>query len=370
MTETVEIKLTPLEPYFFGGERIFEIGDDNKHYFIRSLDEPSQTTLFGALRYIGVENPSKDFKLSSETKLNIGNKSFNLLHDCGEEKQDFGRIKKISPLYLMDDSGKLLIRTPFDDNLDYKEEGSHRHYFPFSKSNDSILTLRGSRYFPEDYNSKIGIANSWMSIVDGTIYSDLFKGITQIGINKYGDENAFFKKEYKQLKKGYSFIFFAELEDFTAYNTDIVYLGQGKSAFKVEWIKKDNEKNKKDFEERQSKLDNLFKCHEGKFAYAQSDIYYNINKDDKEKNKDENLTKSLDFSFIQTRDFRVFSTEYNNNRHYFEKKKYAVKLIRAGSIFWFSDNDQVESFKKSVQNAQAEIAGFNKIIVRGNKNGK
>lgn len=49
------IKLTPLEPYFFGGERNFSFGKSKKEtkpsYYIKSLEAPSQTTLLGALRY-------------------------------------------------------------------------------------------------------------------------------------------------------------------------------------------------------------------------------------------------------------------------------------------------------------------------------
>ena len=49
------IKLKPLEPYFFGGERTFGFGKKTKQkqpYYIVSEYIPSQPTLFGTLRYI------------------------------------------------------------------------------------------------------------------------------------------------------------------------------------------------------------------------------------------------------------------------------------------------------------------------------
>ena len=49
------IKLKPLEPYFFGGERTFGFGNKTKQkqpYYIVSEYTPSQPTLFGTLRYI------------------------------------------------------------------------------------------------------------------------------------------------------------------------------------------------------------------------------------------------------------------------------------------------------------------------------
>ena len=49
------ITFTPMEPYFFGGERTFGFGKESDRkppYYIVSEKKPSQPTLFGTLRYI------------------------------------------------------------------------------------------------------------------------------------------------------------------------------------------------------------------------------------------------------------------------------------------------------------------------------
>jgi len=94
--QTFEIKLRPLEPYFFGGETTFSyLGIDNEEekqraggYYIQSLDTPSQTTLFGALRYLGIRKPSSDYNLCDDDKKRIGGASYRLT----DGNADFGEI--------------------------------------------------------------------------------------------------------------------------------------------------------------------------------------------------------------------------------------------------------------------------------------
>ena len=226
------IKLTPLEPYFFGGERIFDFAGDNKHYFIRSLDVPSQTTLFGALRYMGIQNPNSDYRLTSEDSLRIGYKSYNLT----VSSQDFGQIISISPLYLMNQNNRFLIRTPFDHKVKVKDIDSktnervyHTVYKPFVDYNPSVdvCTLHGKRFFPLDYIAKDGIADSWLTLdANSTIERELFTGIVRPGINIKGDGKGFFKKEYKMLEKGYAFAFFTEVASEFMINNKVVYIWQ------------------------------------------------------------------------------------------------------------------------------------------------
>ena len=77
------ITLRPLEPYFFGGDRSFAYGNVEVQraggYYVRSLDAPSQTTLFGTLRFLSIESPNPSFQLSKKDKEWGGPKSYNIM---------------------------------------------------------------------------------------------------------------------------------------------------------------------------------------------------------------------------------------------------------------------------------------------------
>ena len=336
------IKLTPLAPYFFGGERIFEIGDGNRHYFIHSIDTPSQTTLFGALRYIGIRSPEKGFRLNDEDKFNIGASSFDLTN---QGIADFGGIKRISPLYIFSQGDGYMIRTPLDHiNTPLDHINGQETYSRFERYSGPIRTTSGERWFPLDYNAKHGLADSWLSLADGKIYNGLFEGIAQVGIDKKNKKQAFFRKEFKRLKAGFSFVFFADVgEGFTPYNK-IVYLGQGKSAFQADW----------DWGADEPKIPaGLIR---GEMVYAQSDAFISCGVNE--------LYETCNFVCAATRDFRVFVTDYDRaaaiaTRY---KKSGNIKLVQAGSVFW---PNNAEAFVSRIHNCHASIAGFNQIIIGG-----
>jgi hypothetical protein len=351
------IVLTPLEPYFFGGERIFEIGDGNRHYFIHSLDTPSQTMLFGVLRYLAIK--PKD--LVSAAELQKRYNDFKEKREHSEFKRDFqgfalnrpdvdlSDITGISPLYLMDEKDGYYIPVPFD------HETGKPEYKPFVL-NKQIETNHGARMLPMSYNEKDGLAKGWVHQSTKKIRTDFFESVPQVGIGK--SEKAFFKKEYKQFNKkcktGLSFAFFADI--LTPLYPKIVYMGQGKSAFSVmidaaseptfppDWISPG-------------------------MAYAQSDVYYpgDVAK----------LYETCQFIAIKTRVHRIFVNSYIDRTG-----SRMTTLIQAGSIFFphnIADFEKIlkseekayvnPETKKSVSFAEsykhAEIAGFNKILIGG-----
>ena len=78
----IEIKLTPITPFFFGKENLSEIG--NKFdYFQTSSENPQQTTLLGFLRHKilrdnGINLDSNNFRNDKSYKIDelIGNNGF------------------------------------------------------------------------------------------------------------------------------------------------------------------------------------------------------------------------------------------------------------------------------------------------------
>src|SRR5699024_8202209 len=75
--------------------------------------------------------------------------------------------------------------------------------------------------------------------------SDIVNSIEKVGINLRIEKEAFFKKEYQYLIKGYRFGFYLEINDdefekkLDDVIEDIVYMGSGKSAFKLVMSKTD-----------------------------------------------------------------------------------------------------------------------------------
>lgn len=328
------IKLTPLDPYFLGGEHIFEKGDGNKHYFIKSLDTPSQTTLFGALRYIGVKNPAKGFVPNDDTG-NIGESSYKI--NCPPGKC-FGKIDSISPLYLLDKDGAFWIPTPFDHEVACACHKEYSVYTRFEEYSDSIPTVNGQRRFPKSYNAKDGHVDSWLCLRDRRIRSDLFESITHVGVNKQNTDKAFFKKAYKRLKDNFCFAFFADVKTGFVLYQSVVYLGQGKSGFQVEFIENvDVPKIPSDLIRPE-------------IVYAQSDIYYtgDIQK----------LYSDCQFVSVKTRTHRIFEKDYRNRTN-----SAVVQLMQAGSVFWPND---AAKFEGRLQDLHAAVAGLNHIVIGGN----
>lgn len=350
----LRIILSPLEPYFFGNDRSFTYGETiiqkSGGYFISSEYVPSQTTLFGVLRYLGIKSKSSDYKLTPADIDNIGESSFNLTKS---EPASFGKIRSISPLYLIDKEGNYLIKTPLD-HKNYTHSGEkkeNKFYSPFSNYTTLSVDKERSRLFPTDFHSKDHVADSYMTIQGRKIIpkSEIFERITRVGINKEKKEEAFFKKEYCFMQYN-SFVFFADVaDDFPDITDKIVFLGQGKSAFSV---KVDSEK--------EPEIANVFNENPYPVAYALSDIYIGSHKSSE-------LYDCCKFCSTRVKSFRVFTTDYKNaleQKKRFRRSEESISLIEAGSIFIQVDINKLDEL---TNNPTAQTAGFNKLIFGGKK---
>ena len=108
MSSIYKILFTPLEEYFFGDEGSFfsEI-DEKQGYYLVSKDIPSQTTIFGIIRYLGLSHIKSDYKYTPKeyeaNKTAIGCKGFNIEKAITENnsQKNFGKIKNISSIPLI-----------------------------------------------------------------------------------------------------------------------------------------------------------------------------------------------------------------------------------------------------------------------------
>lgn len=242
MSECYLLKLQPMEPYFFGNEKTFSFDPqtpaDNR-YFIRSERMPLQTTVLGALRYLlmPVKNSKYRYTQSQQQQNEgiIGPASFQI----DGEKQSFGTIEKISPLFLMKGQEKY-VRTPFNHNA--KET---KHYAPLCNPGE-VTTDQGEQWFYPDFSAKDGISDSYMNTRDGCLVmaDSIFFSTTRVGISKGQKEKGFYKKQRMYLEKDWLFGAYVTLDTQriaedplakvaleTLKEGTVVHLGQNKAAF-------------------------------------------------------------------------------------------------------------------------------------------
>jgi CRISPR-associated protein Cmr3 len=200
-----QIKITPLEYYFFGGEKHNE--DLTTNYFVESNDYPQQTTLLGLIRYFLLEKNNllggkslPEIK-REEAKLLIGESSF----DYENQSQMFGAIKSISPLYFTDGKQNYTF-APID--------------IEFDLSPDFILNKDTKPFNAKDY-SKL-LKQYLVGANDGKPKSldSIIKPVPQIGNEKERKENAFYKQNMKRLEKDWSFVIDVNIEEILDENDE------------------------------------------------------------------------------------------------------------------------------------------------------
>ncbi len=374
------VTLEPLEPYFFGSER--KLGDGiseaGSFYFIQSEFVPSQTTLLGMIRFflLGQSGGIRDDYQVDESL--IGKSSFilseSIFEDFHKDKvrsvddvQDFGVIKGISPLFLVDDEERYYMATPKNH---LKDKGIYTPYEMIKVDADG----RKGSYLLKDYNGKTGITRSYARLTDGRIFKmeELFGSAENIGIHRRSEEEGFFKKEYKYLRRVMDkpeegigqplrFAFFLSLTDDSEVLSlklphflskgclvkGIVYMGLGKSAFSIKIRKKEN-----DFWHQAVDLVKR-NCPQGLIAYyTVSDTLFLEQPD-------------LSFAIIETGNFRYLMTQSakKNKKDYWGRMKRSVlhHVVKPGSMFWVEKDKEVE-FKKSFDIANCKKIGMNQLI--------
>ena len=353
------VKLTPVGHYFLGGERTFSYDKElsriaSDSYFIKSLKVPSQTTLFGCLRYmIGV----KDNKLRDNSKTLIGEKTYDI-----SQEQQFGIIKNISPLYLYRETsdGKCdyYIRTPFDHKKDEIKEGQTKNsenkeaivYHPLELGKSvSVISFPGKKAvkknYPSNYVAKEGLEKSYMSVntleivEEDRIFIPSVEVVSKKNHINPDNRDGYAKKEYYRLYKGWSFVFFADLntDSIPEYNNSVI-LGKDSSIFCAEMTKGQEEPD----------VSGIFKNRTNDFHYCQSAVYI--------KRGTSEIIGNSDLSIIESDTIRKFQSNGSKLR---AVNAPLIQMIKAGSIIYMDD---VERFA----NDQACVAGFNRVISGGN----
>ena len=365
MAKTYKVTFKPVEPYFFGNEKNFAFPGQKQEslyassYFIKSENAPSQSTILGALRYVFLPYKKADYSYEDyereANKKAIGEKSFNVE---SESIQEFGIIKKISPVFIYgknnDGEGITLIPTPMDhnrsDNTDTKNKEKIKPciYSPFDEYLN-VNTTEENKLYAVDFDVKEGIEHSYVSLGNNEIYSetDLFETDLRIGINRAEKNDGFFKKEYCMLKNNFAFAVYAEIDIDVAPEPKCVFLGQGKSAFTVTFTE--------EADTLECKVKSFIENFKSKrapfpFIYCLSDCFV----------KDFDNSSIL-FCAIDTKDYRTFETIGKGR---VKKGHNLYRLLKAGSVI-ITENP--ETWIEKNMNENANNIGFNTYVISGGK---
>lgn len=350
-------KLKPLGEYFFGGERNFGFGNterEKSEYFIRSEEVPNQSTLLGMLRFMILKKEgqlNETWKISQEQReiqnTLIGKEGFSINLDG--MKKNYGKLDSLTPLFLLDHQGQRYIKTPLNHKVGEKS------YTPLTMKGN-VYTNKGTSILPEGYVAKEGLEDSYLNIDDRSKEligkEKIFGSLEHTRISKSSTEDGFFKKEYKNLKNGFSFGFYVLAEKEILPEKDIVYLGQDKSTFCVE-IKEVVDSEVEDFFNKATILGTGAHI-EGVNTYiALSDAYMPSN------TEKESL---ILYSIVEKKLFRSLKSSSSNETFKASRSKSQLyQLVKAGSVFYVS-KDKANSFEEYIDKPEMKQIGFNYIV--------
>lgn len=332
--KTYLVTFKPTEPYFFGNEKTFvypdlkNISHQANRYFIKSEIIPSQSTVLGALRYALLPIKRSDWGYSTaEVAINeqaVGKSGF-----LPSVEQSFGKIKKISPVFLTNGSD-FLVPTPFD------HKSGEKMYSPFSEYLE-VKTPDGKRLFTPEYDSKNGITTTFLNLTTGITVpvEEIFSKVSRTGINRSVDNRGYFKKEFALLNCEYSFCVYLTLEGDLIPKNQMLFLGQGKSTFSFS------------FEEAENTITEDIKKYLQKgvvYCFGDAFIEYSV-------------CKNTLFSVTKTKTYRAYAKFKNK----VSKDSILYRLIASGSVF-IPHNE--EEFLVLTENKNANQIGYNEFIAK------
>ncbi len=366
------ITLKPTDAYFFGQEIVRVLGN-KQSYFQHSADLPQQTTLLGMLRYqILKQNkqiPLKNYSLACKL---VGKKSFIVGNDSNV---DFGVIKSISPLFLIEEDDENNPYFLFDKRFSKSEENLQSLFIEESSKCDVVngfnLYNRKAYILKSDdnniYSPKDGFWSGYMDLGNDSNKIDtgeLFKSQIKVGINKNSNgailDNAFYKMEYKMMEKHWAMAFIADVDctemEFLRECEDFAFMGKERSLFRMS-VKKVNENKLADKIERCDKIPTNNNSDEIFRVTFLSDCFVEDEKDF--------YNNSL-FANIETVHFRNLSYIMEEGNNYSEKptKSRGYNLIKRGSEVFTNEIQSLNNIIKGGHiSKQFYKIGYNHTLI-------
>jgi len=318
------VTLTPLNPFFFGGNKTFgsiaqqeekkKNREKTNSYLVKSRQFPQQTALLGMIRKEmliqkglltkHVNGEWIDNHKEEEIEAFLGDTNF-----IFNKEQKFGVLKSLGAVFLMRGDEKFIKKVAID-SFEY---------------NNGLLEKKNPKDENDKYfTSKDNIYDNFVS-VNGCkrLKSEaIFEEITQIGIKKFlaqeDKKNAYFKKTSYLLKHNFKFAFYLE-SDFKLQNS-IVSLGAERSMFKLE-VKKSSESL--EYQDKNGYLTLL------------SDSYIDID-----------IKPYCDFAITSEISFRYLNNYFDKKTFKFNKSDKSYNFYEKGSIFINPKPQLIEALNK------------------------
>lgn len=354
------ITLTPLNPFFFGGDKTFgTLGDKEKsNYLVHSRHFPQQTALLGMIRKEmliqggfltkKIRGEWIDESLKPQAEALVGQTKFKF-----NEAQNFGKLKNLGAVFLMQEEQKFIKKVGID-LYEYKD-GLLNYIIiklktlKWSKLNNG-LTLKDFNYQWNEfckkskyYNPKEDIYDNFVSTDDKKIlaHNDIFEAFTQIGIKKNGGDDAFFKQTSYFLKDNFKFAFYIE-SDFRLENSK-VSLGADNSIFKLEVHK---------LEESEAN-DGLKYQDKNGYLTLLSDAYIPLS-----------IKDNCTFAISSEINFRYLNNTFDKKIYQFQKSEKSYNFYEKGSVFIEPSSDLL----KALNNPHLQKIGYNQHTHEEGKN--
>ena len=419
------VTFRPLGDYSFGSDRRFSFVGKNNYsedeyapYFIRTNRVPEQSTVFGMIRYLilvsnGIEL-KQDFHYDENTrdkiKALIGEKSFSLNGGV----QGFGKLEKISPIFLRKNSKEVVIPNPFNNKQG--REGIDQ-FEPITLEEEITLpTSFGEIALPKskEYNPKEGHGDGYYNINTGHLEAaeDIFSTKVATGVRRVTQNDlGKLKQNLRELCK--SFVNEEMKQEVSNLDRNSnLSLTEFINDF-IDWLEKYNKGEKTHFQEELEKLsqnfdaDRLFKREvhqlqkdyefavyvtvekgvqltDGLVSMGQKGSLFKVSVQESEDNLESEITKHFQkhtpkgqtwqyclsdvcllddvkgFAILEEKLVRQLHTDLSKNRLRGLDLQGSSLLYKAGSVFYGDDAISVKT--------GLEPAGYNTIYkITGNK---
>lgn len=356
------IKLKPLDTFFFSQDTKYRTKKDKGEeadYFQRSAYFPQQTALLGTLRYfLLLKNGQIPITDKRKAEGLIGESSFQVQ----ATEQKFGKIGKVSPVFILDKDENIFIRNPKDVLLKKGDKPEEFYQENLILNATPIKTNFGDIKCFDNYDEKQGLSSflynsdsKWlfMDFVQGSKPDGVFIEQEKIGITKNVRENdcerkpakssdrkeGFFKQIVFKLNEGYSFGLIAELDDDLHGYDSYVGLGTEKGPFKISFTKWEKGELEGELSIKNSDLKKLVLL---------SDAYL------PDYDKNQHL-----FAISSTKPFRCLTTTVETGHSHYSQdptdrnggmtRSGRFNLFDAGSVFYFKDQAQLLEFETKLK---------------------
>jgi CRISPR-associated protein Cmr3 len=363
------VTIKPIEHFFFGVEKVGNLGN-RKPYYLETTEFPQQTSILGLLRYILLLKEGKLGKdLSSDPdviKL-IGSDSF-----PGNPETGYGKIKSLSPVFILDNSNTAYFTRPQDWGYQFvkKDSGCKVCYGSDEDELDFVPFLDG-------YNAKDGIDQYLISSKGDCIPLKLnektkegvlrkkAKAGNQKNPERFLDaqstkeeiENpkneAYYKQEFLYMDNKYAYACVAEidLDDLKAFKTVLPFGGE-RSSFAISFeLLKDATSVDQYYFSLQPQNDYL-KIELLSDAYVEQEIL--------------SLSSFAVCDTIGFRNLKTRTITKNYSRIDKDKRELCadlsdqLQLLKRGSVLFFDSVEMLQQAEEKLKNNTFTTIGYNK----------